>query len=150
MKQILVIFTAIAISMNAYGKPMTGSVSSWEGEFSLNPTNISIHVAYKPIVTMWLYELKSGSACTAIGFSNEDGDMILAPHPKEKGIQPIYQSHAVTFATTSNAEIVVIYKVQGNGGLTYVEKYEYDGKKISLISKSLHGGRHDPVWHKEE
>jgi hypothetical protein len=150
MKQILGIFTAIAISMNAYGKPMTGSVSSWEGDFSLNPTNISIHVADKPIVTLWLYELKSGSKGTALGFSNEDGDMILAPHPTEKGVQPIYQNHAVTFTITSNAEIVVIYKVQGNGGQTYVEKYEYDGKKISLMSKTLHGGRHDPIWRKQE
>jgi hypothetical protein len=46
---------------------------------------------------------------------------------------------------------VVIYRCQGNGGAVLVEKYEYDGKRgIRLISKSIHGGRHDPAWHNEK
>lgn len=141
---------AVAVGWVAQAKPMTGSVSSWEGTFVVNPTNVAIRVAGKPPLTMWLYELGSESAGTAIGFSNETGDMILAPQPNATGVQPVYLHHAVTFATNGNAEVVVVYRVQGNGGQIYVEKYEYDGKGVALISKSLYGGRHEPVWRSEK
>ncbi len=150
MKSFLAILILTAASLTAHGKPMTGSVSSWEGEFSLSPEPIPIRVDGKPALTLWLYALKSGSAGSAIGFSNEDGDMILVPHPNEKGVQPVYQSHAVTFTANGNAEIVVLYAIQGNGGQVRAEKYEYDGKTLRLVSKYRHGGRHDPVWHKED
>ena len=149
MKLILALLLSI-IPVLAHAKPMTGSVSSWEGKFALAQDSILIRIANMPPVMLWLYELKTGSAGTAIGFSAQNGDMILAPQAADKGIQPVYQSYAVTFTTNGDAEVVVMYSVQGEGGQSCVETYGYDGQRIRLISKSIYGGRHDPVWRKEQ
>ena len=147
MKPLLALLTLFLMSVSANGEPMIESVSSWEGEFLLIRESIPIQVPSKSPLDMWLYKLKTGSEGNAIGFSDQHGNMMLAPHPKTKGVQPIYQSHVVTFASNGNAEVIVVYTVQGNGGLKYVEKYEYDGKVLSLKSRSHYGGRHSPAWH---
>lgn len=142
----ILVLTAFA----AHCKPMTGAVSSWEGRFELSPERIVIRVPEKPELTMWLYELQGGSAGTAIGFSNANGDMILSPSPNEKGVQPAYIRHLISFDKDGQVELLVLYRVQGNGGLLSLEKYVYDGTRIRLACRSWYGGRHDPTWRKDE
>ena len=145
MKQRLIAAIFLLATVAGHGKPMTGAVSSWEGRFVLSDKKIVIRTPGKPDLRMWLYRLPGGSEGTAVGFSNEHGDMILSPAPSEKGVQPVYIRHLVSFAEDGNVELLVLYRVQGNGGLLLVEKYVYDGKHIRLSCKSLYGGRHDPV-----
>jgi hypothetical protein len=145
---ITVFFLLGAVAVHC--KPMTGAVSSWEGRFQLSPERIVIRTPTKPDLHMWLYKLQGGSAGTAIGFSNENGDMILSPTPQDKGVQPLYIQHLVSFSEDGHVELVVLYRVQGNGGALLVEKYVYDGKHIKLSCRSWYGGRHDPTWRRQE
>ncbi len=133
-----------------YGKPMPVYVSSWEGRFELPPESILIRVPGKPGLRMWLYQLPWGDGGTAVGFATDSGDMLLAPMPEEKGVQPVYVQHVVSFGENGHAEVLVLYRVQGNGGLLLVEKYIYDGRCITRSCTSRYGGRHDPRWRKEE
>ena len=129
---------------------MPEEASSWEGRFALSDEKIVIRTPDKPELRMWLYRLQGGSEGTALGFSNGNGDMILSPTPSEKGIQPVYTRHVVTFGEDGKVELLVLYRVQGNGGLLMAEKYVYDGKRIRLSNKSVYGGRHDPTWRRQE
>ena len=143
--KLLAVITFFAIS--AFGEPMTGEVSSWEGTFKITP-HIPVVIDQLPNLELWIYQLDVGSKGTAIGFSI-NGDMVYQPKPESKGVQPIYQSHLVV-VNEGQAEIIIEYKVQGQGGLKLVEKYDYDGKQISLVSQTVYGGRHDPVWKKQK
>jgi hypothetical protein len=133
-----------------YGKPMPVNVSSWEGRFELSPENILIRVPGKPALRMWLYRLPGGDGGSAVGFSSEDGDLLLAPTPEEKGVQPVYLQQVVSFSEDGHVEVLVLYRVQGNGGLLLVEKYIYDGTRIKRSCISRYGGRHDPRWQRVE
>ncbi len=146
MRMILTVCMTALVVATAYAKPMTGSVESWEGHFKLKGENTSIQIEGQPKLFLWLYQLEKGSKGTCIGFSNENGDMILAPQPKEKGVQPVYTGHTILFGEKDIAEIIVSYDVQGNGGQKLVEKYTYDGKAIKLASRSQYFGKHEPIW----
>lgn len=134
------------IAIMAVGKPMTSSVNSWEGDFTLEGTNIPIRIRDMPTIFLWKYELHSGNGGIAIGFSNENRDMILAPKPYDKGVQPICTGYFISINDDHTADIYVTYSIQGNGGWKAVEKYVYDGKTISLHSTTLNGGKPDFEW----
>lgn len=150
MKTRMIAAMLLCLPVGAHAKPMTSSVDSWEGTFKIQGPHIAIQVEGMPKISLWLYQLDKGSKGTCIGFSNEDGDMILSPKPSEKGVQPIYTGHTVLFGQKDIAEIIVNYDVQGNGGMKLVEKYTYDGKQVALACRSLFGGRHDPVWRRDK
>jgi len=147
MKRAITAVVLALATLAIHAKPMTGAVSSWEGTFVLSPDALDIRVSGKPDLRMWLYKLKGEAGVTAIGFSNANGDMLLSPSPADKGPQPVYRAHFVSFGADNHVDVLVCYDVQGNGGLLSVEKYIYDGKQIRLAGKSWYGGRHDPVWH---
>ena len=132
------------------GKPMTLSTSSWEGEFTIGKTNTPIRIRGMPTLLLWIYELPAGSKGTVIGFSNEEGDMMLAPTPNAMGVQPIYTGHFVTLNDDGTADIIFTYSVQGNGGWQWVEKYTYNGKSISLQKITLNGGKPNFEWFEKE
>ena len=146
MKKLLIACILALIVATAYAKPMTGSVESWEGDFKLKGEKISIKPEGKPKLFLWLYQLEKGSKGTCIGFSRENGDMILVPKPNEKGVQPAYTGHIVLFGAKDLVEIIVTYDVQGDGGQKLVEKYTYDGNIVKLTSRSQYFGKHEPVW----
>ena len=128
------------------GIPMTLSTSSWEGEFYIGKTNIPIRIRGMPTLLLWIYELPAGSKGTVIGFSNEEGDMILVPTPNEKGVQPIYTGHFVSVNGDRTADLFFTYAVQGNGGRQWVEKYSYNGKSIALQNITLSSGKPIFEW----
>ena len=130
-------------------KPMTSSVNSWEGDFTLKNTKTPIRIKGLPTIILWEYELKSGSKGTAIGFSTGDGDMIRAPKPQEEGIQPVYTGHFVLVNDDKTADILVTYAVQGNGGWKVVERYVFDGKTLTLKTVTMNGGKPDFEWFRE-
>jgi len=146
--KLAVVFLTLA-TLAASGKPMTEAVSSWEGKFVLDQTNILIRADGFAPVKMWLYRLGRGSDGTVVGFSSKDGDMLWSPHPNEKGVQPIFESYAVTFTANGDAEIVVLYSVQGNGGQMVADNYRYDGKTVRLFCSSWFGGKFEPIWRKD-
>ncbi|MCC5849584.1 MAG: hypothetical protein JJU29_15995 [Verrucomicrobia bacterium] len=148
MKKIL-IPALLMITTLALAEPMTASVSTWEGDFTLKSENTPIRIKGLPMLLLWEYELKSGSRGTSIGFSSADGGMITAPRPNNKGVQPIYTGHIVSMRDDETADILVTYSVQGNGGWKVVERYVYDGVSISLISVSRNGGKPDFEWFSE-
>ena len=150
MKHKLITTFFLFVAVAGYGKPMTGAVSSWEGRFALSPEKIVIRVSGKPEIRLWLYKLEGGSEGTAVGFSNVEGDMILSPKPADKGVQPVYLQHSVSFNENEDVEVLVLYRVQGNGGLLLVEKYLYDGTRIVPTCRSIYGGRHNPQWWRED
>lgn len=130
-------------------EPMTSSVSSWEGDFTLKNTNTPIRIKGFPTIILWEYELKSGSNGTAIGFSTGDGDMIIAPRPQEKGVQPVYAGYFVSVIDDKTADILVTYSVQGNGGWKIIERYVYDNETLTLRSVTMYGGKPDFEWFKD-
>jgi hypothetical protein len=146
MRKFLIAWILVLFVATIYAKPMTGSVKSWEGDFKLKGEKLSVQIEGKPKLFLWLYQLDKGSKGTCIGFSRENGDMILAPNPNEKGIQPVYTGYVILFSKKDIAEIIVFYDVQGNGAGKLIEKYTYDGKVIKLTSRSQFFGRHEPVW----
>ena len=150
MKTRMIILMLLCVAFTAHGKPMTSSVDSWEGTFKIKRTHLVIHAEGKPKLFLWLYKLDKGSEGTCIGFSRENGDMILAPKPNTKGIQPIYTGYSILFGKGDIVEVIVTYDVQGNGRAKLVEKYAYDGKQIALLSRSCFHGKHNPVWKKDE
>lgn len=130
-------------------KPMPGSVQSWEGDFLINGTNTPIAIKTMPHLFLWRYDLRGGSGGTAIGFSRENGDMIRAPTPQDRGTQPIYSGHTVIVNDDKSADILVFYKVQGNGGWQMVEQYNYTGNGITLQSTTMNGGKPDFLWFRQ-
>ena len=143
--------TAILMAMavcTVDGKPMTESVSSWQGVFKLNSTNTPIRFKELPAIILWRYDLPGSEGGTAIGFSAENGDMLLMPTPTEKGVQPIFADYMVTMPATNVADILVRYSVQGTGGWKVVEDYRYNGKKIDKVSETLNSGKRDFKWFK--
>ncbi|MFC1739581.1 hypothetical protein ACFL1G_11135 [Planctomycetota bacterium] len=149
MKRIMTILcTVLLFGTMAHAKPMTSSVESWEGIFSLQQGPVAIHAEGKPKLFLWLYQLDQGSKGTCIGFSRENDGMILAAKPNEKGVQPIYTGYYVLFGEDDTVELVLTYDVQGNGGQKVVEKYTYDGKQVRLTSQSEFFGKHEPIWKK--
>ncbi len=143
------ILALIMMTTVALAQPMTSSVSSWEGDFTLKNTNTPIRIKGFPTIILWEYELKSGSKGTTIGFSTGDGDMISAPKPQKKGVQPVYTGHFVSVIDDKTADILVTYSVQGNGGWKVVERYVYDGRTISLRGVTMNGGKPDFEWFRE-
>lgn len=146
MRTILIATLSILTGLGVQAKPMTGSVTSWEGMFALQSPHIVIQAEGAPALFMWLYQLDGGSRGTAVGFSNSDGDMILAPHPQEKGVQPVYTGHSIFPSGTGTVEVIVTYDVQGNGGMKMAEKYVFDGKAIRLVTQSTFFGKIKPEW----
>ena len=132
------------------GKPMTLSTSSWEGEFTIGKTNTPIRIRGMPTLLLWIYELPAGSKGTVIGFSNEEGDMILAPTPNAMGVQPIYTGHFVTLNDDGTADIIITYSIQGNGGAKWVDKYIYSGESISLQKTTFNSGKRRFEWYGKE
>ncbi len=150
MKRIITIVTGVCLGVIAHGNPMSESVDSWEGTFKITSPHMIIQAEGLPELNLWLYKIHTGSKGTAIGFSREDGHMILAPKPNAKGVQPIYTGHVVIPDESDDVRIIVSYDVQGNGGMRLVEEYKYDGKQVILASRTLFHGKHDPVWRKIE
>jgi len=140
----------LLLPMILHAKPMTSSVDSWEGTFKITPPYLAIQAEGLPELNLWLYKLDAGSKGTCVGFSRENGDMILAPTPNAKGVQPVYTGHFVLFDEAGHARIIVTYDVQGNGAMQSVEEYTYDGKQITLTSRSMFHGKHEPVWKKDK
>ena len=134
----------------AMGKPMPIWVSSWEGDFPIGNKSTPIRIRGMPAIDFWIYELPAGSKGTVIGFSNEEGDMILVPTPNDMGVQPIYTGHFVSVNDDGTADIFFTYAVQGNGGWQWVEKYTYNGKSISLQKITLNGGKPRFEWFRKE
>jgi len=130
----------------AEAKPMTADVTSWEGTFELQSPCIAINAKGGPPLSMWLYRLDQGSKGTAIGFSTSDGDMIWAPRPQQKGVQPLYSGHCVFIDAGGTVEVIVTYDVQGNGGMRMAEKYVFDGKSVRLVAQSTFFGKIEPEW----
>ena len=145
MKTRITMLALLCAAFVAHAKPMTVSVDSWEGTFKIKP-HVVVDAEGGPKLLLWIYQLGKGSKGTCIGFSRENGDMILSPTPTEKGVQPVYTGHSVLFDKKGIVEIIVTYDVQGNGGMRMAEKYTYDGKQVKLASRSTYHGRHDPVW----
>jgi hypothetical protein len=139
----------LCTAFGARAQPMTVSVESWEGTFKIKP-HVVVHAEGMPKLLLWIYQLDKGSKGTCIGFSRENGDMILAPPPNEKGVQPVYTGYSVVFEKKGIVEIIVTYDVQGNGRMKLVEKYTYDGKQVALASRSQFHGKHEPVWKKDK
>ena len=129
------------------GVPMTLSTSSWEGEFTIGKTNTPIRIRGMPTLLLWIYELPAGSKGTVIGFSNEEGDMMLVPTPNAMGVQPIYTGHFVSVNDDGTADIVVTYSIQGNGGAQWVDKYTYTGESISLQKTTINRGKPKFEWY---
>jgi hypothetical protein len=146
LKTMLTVALGLMVVWSAQAKPMTGSVTTWEGTFTLRPPHIPIKAEGAPPLLMWLYQLDQGSKGTAVGFSTSEGDMILAPHPQEKGVQPIYTGHSVFVVGTGVVEVIVTYDIQGNGGMKMAEKYVFNGRSISLTAQSTYLGKTDPQW----
>ncbi|MEX2607832.1 MAG: hypothetical protein WD708_10845 [Kiritimatiellia bacterium] len=142
------ILALLVLTTVALAEPMTSSVSSWEGDFTLKNTNTPIRIKGFPTIILWEYELKSGSNGTAIGFSTGNGDMIIEPKPREKGVQPVYSGHFVSVIDDKTADILVTYSVQGNGGWKVIERYVYDGETLTLRSVTRNGGKPDFEWFK--
>lgn len=150
MRTILITAFGMIAGLAAQAKPMTGSVTSWEGTFALQPPHIVIKAEGAPTLCMWLYQLERGSKGTAVGFSNSDGDMIWAPRPQGKGVQPVYTGHSVLLGGTGAVEVIVTYDVQGNGGMRMAEKYVFDGKSVRLAAQSTFFGKIKPEWKKTD
>lgn len=129
---------------------MTSSVQSWEGIFKITSPCIAIRFEGLPQLNLWLYKLDTGSKGTCVGFSRENGDMILAPKPNTKGVQPVYTAHSVLFDEAGVAQIIVTYDVQGNDRMRSVEEYKWDGKQVVLASQSIFHGKDSPVWKKDK
>ena len=146
MKMISVACVIAFAIATAYAKPMTDSVESWEGQFKLQSDKIVVQTEGNPKLILWQYQLEKGSRGTCIGFSTENGDMILVPKPNAKGVQPIYAGYGIIFSGTDLVEIIVTYDIQGNGGQKLVERYTYDGKLIKLSSRSQYFGKTEPIW----
>lgn len=146
MRTTLTAALGILTGLNAQAKPMTEAVTSWEGTFVLRSHHIVVRAEGAPTLFMWLYQLDEGSKGTAVGFSNSDGDMILAPHPQEKGVQPVYTGHSVFPSGTGTVEVIVTYDVQGNGGMKMAEKYVFDGKAVRMAAQSTFFGKMKPEW----
>ena len=150
MKTRMSILIVLCMAFTVHAKPMTSSVDSWEGTFKIKSPQLVVHAEGHPKLFLWLYELGKGSKGTCVGFSRENGDMILAPKPNSKGVQPIYTGHSVLFGKKDIVAIIVTYDVQGNGRMKLVEKYTYDGKQVALASRSQFHGKHNPVWKKDK
>ena len=146
MKTILIAALGILTMLGAQAKSMTGSVTTLEGTFAMQSPHIVIQAEGAPALFMWLDQLDGGSKGTAVGFSTSDGDMILDPHPQEKGVQPVYTGHSVFPCGTGMVEVIVTYDVQGNGGMKMAEKYVFDGRRISLAAQSTFFGKVKPEW----
>lgn len=138
------------LATSVFAKPMTGSVRSWEGEFLINRTNMPIRIRGLPGLILWKYDLQNGSGGTAVGYSTDAGDMLRAPTPQGKGVQPIYTGHIVVVNDDDSADILVTYRVQGNGGWQVVEKYHYTGTTITLASTTMNSGKPRFEWFREE
>jgi hypothetical protein len=95
---------------------------------------------------MMLYQLDVGAKGTALGFANWEDDAIWAPHPQEKGVQPVYTGHLVLIVAPGVMEVIVTYDVQGNDGMKVVEKYVFNGRRITLAAKSGFSDKSDPAW----
>jgi len=150
MRTILIAALGMLAGLAAQAKPMTGSVTSWEGTFTLQSPHIVIQAEGVPALFMRLYQLDRGSKGTAVGFSNSEGNMIWAPRPQEKGVQPVYTGHSVFLDATGAVEVIVTYDVQGNGGMKMAEKYLFDGKSVRLVAQSTFFGKIKPEWKKTD
>lgn len=146
MRTILIAALGMLVGLAAQAQPMTGSVTSWEGTFALQSPHIVIQAEGAPALFMWLYQLDRDSKGTAVGFSNAEGDMIWAPRPQRKGVQPVYTGHSVFLDATNAVEVIVTYDVQGNGGMKMAEKYVFDGKSVRLVAQSTFFGKIKPEW----
>lgn len=146
--KLLILMLALPV-MVLHAKPMTSSVESWEGVFNITSSPMSIRAEGLPVLNLWTYNLDTGSKGTCVGFSRENGDMILAPKPNAKGVQPIFTGYSILFDEGNIAQLILTYDVQGNGQMKRVEEYRYDGKQVSRVSSSIFHGKHDPVWKKD-
>ena len=113
---IIIGLALLGLAGSGFAKPMTESVASWEGRFSLTSTHYPIRIGNLSAVILWVYKLPMGAMGdgTPIGFSTESGDMIYQPIPNHKGVQPIYRDHVVIPNSDLTADILVTYNVQGN------------------------------------
>jgi hypothetical protein len=148
MNKLLLILSLFVTSL-VTAKPMTAYVESWEGRFTRVSDPISIRAEGRPTLLLWLYQLDRGSKGTVVGFSTEAGDMIVAPKPNEKGVQPIYTGHYVVFGEKDVVEVVVAYDIQGNGAQKRVEKYTYTKESLRLVSVSWYTGKREWMWKRD-
>ena len=147
MKSKILTFTVISLSVvSAQAKPLPVSVKSHEGTFTLQSPSTAVKAEGVAPLSMMLYQLDVGAKGTALGFANWEGDAIWAPHPQEKGVQPVYTGHSVLIVAPGVMEVIVTYDVQGNGGMKVVEKYVFNGRRITLAAKSGFSDKSDPAW----
>ena len=147
MKSKILTFTVILLSViSAQAKPLPVSVKSHEGTFTLQSPSISVKAEGVAPLSMMLYHLDVGAKGTALGFANWEGDAIWAPHPQEKGVQPVYAGHSVLIVAPGVMELIVTYDIQGNVGMKVAEKYVFNGRRITLAAKSGFSDKSDPAW----
>jgi len=125
-------------------------VRSWEGEFSLEDEGTPIRFHGLPTVYLWKYKMEGEEKGTPLAFTHEDGSALSVAVPNERGVQPVYLRHIVSINDDGSADVFVTYSIQGNGAMMMVERYAYDGEKITLKSTSMNSGKPDFEWQRLE
>lgn len=141
---------ASAIGLIVYGAPMPTSVSSWEGEFHRTPDDVTVQIEGHDGFRLCFYQLAGASGGIVVGIADSRGERIVDPVPNHRGVQPIYRGYVVTIQSGREAELVLMFDVQGQGGCRRADSYRVQNGKFTMIGRSYYGGRHDPVWKKEK
>jgi hypothetical protein len=150
MKAILTALIMCASVFVASAEPMPSSVSSWEGEFRRMEDDVVVRIDGHDPVVLCFYQLPTGSRGIVVGIATSDGEMIISPTASQKGVQPIYRMHVATVRSREEAELSLIFDVQGQGGCKCVDRYSLKKGSVSFIGRMFYGGRHDPVWREEQ
>ena len=115
---------------------------TWEGPYSFSREEVVSIEGFKDL-SILIYE-RRGKAGELVDFArtNTAGQLLLLREADTtlKGVTPILEGVEV-FPGTNQAEIIVRWLHQGNGGHRTIEKYRYTPDRLELLDKSHFRGR---------
>jgi len=125
---------------------------SWEGKFTFRDVqNIrTLRIQGQESLHIVPYRLGNHTVIDAFLVAKElKVTTVYEGQPNKKGDTPILES-IVVLPATKQSDIIIHWRYPGQGGLLMTQKFVWNGRKLKLSTQSTYGGRHDPIWRRQD
>ena len=125
---------------------------SWEGKFTFRDVQDISTLRIQGQETLHIVPYRLGNHTVIDAFSVDKElkvTIVYEGQPNEKGDTPILVS-IVVLPEAKQSDIIIQWRYPGQGGLLMIQKFVWNGRKLKLSTLSTYGGRHDPIWRRQD
>ena len=122
--------------------------ASWEGDFVFSDDQSLRTIEIEGQETLYIVPYRRGVGTVIDAFRVKEDlsvESVYEGQPNKMGNTPSLES-LVVLPNEADSEIVITWRYPGQGGILRIQKFIWDGKRLTLSQESSYGGRHDSIW----